>query len=194
MRCRAREEISEVAVCRQAFGYPQRTGRMLRVRQSGVVLPIVLLISAMMLATPAVWFETSLAAARSATNVRDYLQAFHAADSALISCARSVIAAAGETLRCTAACIRRADAMETRKRVRSGRCRTCRAMARIGARAAMFDRTVASCQSRRCSGVFADFTRLRAHQRLASLAADGAGDRRVRQIERHWRRVAARPF
>lgn len=47
----------------------------------------------MMLSTLAVWFETSLSAMRSATNVRDYLQAFHAADSALISCARSVIAA-----------------------------------------------------------------------------------------------------
>jgi Tfp pilus assembly protein PilX len=58
-----------------------------------VVLPIVLLISAMMLTTSAAWFETSLAAARAATNVRDYLQAFHAADSALILCARSVISA-----------------------------------------------------------------------------------------------------
>jgi len=62
------------------------------------VLPIVLLISTMMLATSAVWFETSLAAARSATNVRDYLQAFHAADSALISCTRIVIAAAAGTV------------------------------------------------------------------------------------------------
>jgi Tfp pilus assembly protein PilX len=58
-----------------------------------VVLPIVLLISAMMLATSAVWFETSLAATRAATNVRDYLQAFHAADSALTLCERSVLAA-----------------------------------------------------------------------------------------------------
>jgi hypothetical protein len=64
--------------------------------ESGVVLPIVLLISAMMLATSAVWFKTSLAAARSATNVRDYLQAFHAADSALNLCARSVIAAGAD--------------------------------------------------------------------------------------------------
>jgi Tfp pilus assembly protein PilX len=52
----------------------------------------VLLISAMMLATSAVWFETSLAATRAATNVRDYLQAFHAADSALTLCERSVLA------------------------------------------------------------------------------------------------------
>jgi Tfp pilus assembly protein PilX len=48
----------------------------------------------MMLVTSAAWFETSLAAARGATNVRDYLQAFHAADSALTLCARSVDAAA----------------------------------------------------------------------------------------------------
>ncbi|HEX7937166.1 MAG TPA: pilus assembly PilX N-terminal domain-containing protein [Paraburkholderia sp.] len=60
-------------------------------RHHGTVLPIVLLISAMLLATSAAWFETSLAAARSAMNVRDYLQAFHAADSALTLCARSVI-------------------------------------------------------------------------------------------------------
>jgi hypothetical protein len=70
-----------------------RIGHRWRLRQRGVVLPIVLLISTMMLATSAVWFETSLSAARSATNLRDYLQAFHAADSALIACARSVIAA-----------------------------------------------------------------------------------------------------
>lgn len=66
-----------------------------RTRLRGTVLPIVLLISAMMLATSAAWFETTLAAARGTTNVGDYLQAFHAADSALNLCARSVIASAG---------------------------------------------------------------------------------------------------
>ena len=85
--------------CRRGHCGPQyllglgRSHHALRVRHSGVVLPIVLLISAMMLATSAAWFETSLAAARAATNVRDYLQAFHAADSALNLCSRSVIAA-----------------------------------------------------------------------------------------------------
>ncbi|HEX7912743.1 MAG TPA: hypothetical protein VF534_32265 [Paraburkholderia sp.] len=49
----------------------------------------------MMLTTSAAWFETSLAAARGATNVREYLQAFHAADSALTLCARSVVSSAG---------------------------------------------------------------------------------------------------
>jgi Tfp pilus assembly protein PilX len=70
---------------------PSRAGPVRRTRHNGVVLPIVLLISAMMLATSAIWFETSLAAARAATNVLDYLQAFHAADSALSLCASSVI-------------------------------------------------------------------------------------------------------
>ena len=50
----------------------------------------------MMLTTSAVWFETSLAATRAAANVRDYLQALHAADSALTSCARSVVSAAAD--------------------------------------------------------------------------------------------------
>lgn len=97
-RCRKREEICRSCGVPPGIRGSAGTGRVLRVLQSGVVLPIVLLISTMMLATTAVWFETSLAAARSATNVRDYLQAFHAADSALISCTRTVIAAAGETL------------------------------------------------------------------------------------------------
>ncbi|OAJ51612.1 hypothetical protein A6V36_16450 [Paraburkholderia ginsengiterrae] len=66
-----------------------------RGRQRGVVLPIVLLISAMMLATSAAWFESSLAAARGAANVREYLQAFQAANSALTLCARSVVSSAG---------------------------------------------------------------------------------------------------
>ncbi|WP_415115825.1 hypothetical protein [Paraburkholderia sp.] len=57
-----------------------------------------LLISAMMLATSAVWFETSLAAARAATNARDYLQAFHAADAALTLCERSVLATGSDAL------------------------------------------------------------------------------------------------
>lgn len=65
-------------------------------RQRGVVLAIVLLISAMMLTTSAIWFETSVAATRAATNVRDYLRAFHAADSALILCERSVLSAGGD--------------------------------------------------------------------------------------------------
>jgi hypothetical protein len=61
-------------------------------RQHGAALPVVLLISAMMLTTSAAWFEATLAATRSAANLRDALQAFHAADSALTLCARGVLA------------------------------------------------------------------------------------------------------
>ncbi|MFL6638484.1 MAG: PilX N-terminal domain-containing pilus assembly protein, partial [Paraburkholderia graminis] len=69
---------------RQQSDRPRRLRRYpARMQERGTVLPIVLLISAMLLATSAAWFEASLAAARSAVNVRDYLQAFHAADSAL---------------------------------------------------------------------------------------------------------------
>lgn len=67
-----------------------------RVHCRGTVLPIVLLITSMMLATSAAWFESSLASSRAANNVRDYLQAFHAADSALTLCARAVVMAAGD--------------------------------------------------------------------------------------------------
>src|SRR6185437_14813036 len=87
---------------RRFHGVPRRSPRVDRGRHSsrarhrGVVLPIVLLMSAMMLTTSAVWFETSLAATRAAANVRDYLQALHAADSALTSCARRVVSAAAD--------------------------------------------------------------------------------------------------
>ncbi|MGF6599202.1 Tfp pilus assembly protein PilX [Paraburkholderia sp. GAS448] len=56
----------------------------------GVALPLVLLISSMMLTTSAIWFETSLVAARNTTNIYDYLQAFHAADSALTLCGQTL--------------------------------------------------------------------------------------------------------
>ncbi len=59
-------------------------------RTRGAALPVVLLITSMMLATSAAWFESTLTAARSTANLRDYLQAFHAADSALLLCADRV--------------------------------------------------------------------------------------------------------
>ncbi|OLL32926.1 hypothetical protein BTH42_03000 [Burkholderia sp. SRS-W-2-2016] len=60
------------------------------------MLPVVLLLSAMLLTTSAIWFETSQASARAASNVRDHLQAFHAADSALTACEREVLAAGSD--------------------------------------------------------------------------------------------------
>lgn len=57
----------------------------------GIALPVVLLIAAMMLATSAAWFEQSVAAARNAAGMADHLIALHAADSALSTCARNVV-------------------------------------------------------------------------------------------------------
>jgi Tfp pilus assembly protein PilX len=65
-----------------------------RQEQRGTALPIVLLVTSMMLVTSAAWFELSLLAARSANGVVDHLQAFHAADAALTLCARSLAAGA----------------------------------------------------------------------------------------------------
>lgn len=95
-RHRAHEKYRGLHNAPQRLPGLSRSAHASDVRHRGVVLPIVLLISAMMLATSAAWFETSLAAARAATNVRDYLQAFHAADSALTLCARNVVAAGAE--------------------------------------------------------------------------------------------------
>jgi hypothetical protein len=67
-----------------------------QIRQQGAALPIVLLISAMMLTTSAAWFEATLTATRSGANLRDALQAFHAADSALTLCSRSLLAGAAQ--------------------------------------------------------------------------------------------------
>ncbi len=62
-----------------------------RARSRGIALPVVLLIAAMMLATSAVWFDVSVTITRNATGLYDHLLALHAADAALTSCARSVV-------------------------------------------------------------------------------------------------------
>lgn len=62
-----------------------------RAHGRGIALPIVLLLASMMLATSAAWFEQSVAAARNAAGMYDHLLAFHAADAALRACARNVI-------------------------------------------------------------------------------------------------------
>ncbi|SAK72357.1 hypothetical protein AWB77_03131 [Caballeronia fortuita] len=54
----------------------------------GATLPIVLILSSMMLVTAGAWLQTSLVAARTAVATRERVQAFHAADSALIRCSR----------------------------------------------------------------------------------------------------------
>ncbi|HZZ06745.1 pilus assembly PilX family protein [Paraburkholderia sp.] len=171
-----------------------RTGRGSRARNGGTVLPIVLLISAMMLTTSAAWFETSLAAARGAGNVRDYLQAFHAADSALTLCARSVVAAAafesqpvallppGEPAQWKHEAAFDAGAVAPVARwPGSLRAPQCLIEAwRLGTRA---DARAYLLTSR-------GFGRTKESQVWLQMELVITGE----QIERHWRRVAARPF
>ncbi|KMZ13362.1 hypothetical protein BHUM_01338 [Candidatus Burkholderia humilis] len=68
-----------------------------RASSRGTALPIVLLLCAMMLVTASAWLQTSLGAARSTVASRERVQAFHAADSALIRCARMLSAAVPST-------------------------------------------------------------------------------------------------
>jgi Tfp pilus assembly protein PilX len=71
---------------------PRRLRRSVRrARNRGIALPVVLLISAMMLTTSAAWFEQTVAAARNSAGIYDHLTAMHAADSALSACARKLI-------------------------------------------------------------------------------------------------------
>jgi Tfp pilus assembly protein PilX len=54
----------------------------------GATLPIVLTLAATMLVTAGAWLQTSLVAARAGVATRERVQAFHAADSALIRCSQ----------------------------------------------------------------------------------------------------------
>ena len=63
----------------------------------GTVLPIVLLLAAMILVTASAWLQTSLVAARATVAARERVQAFHAADSALIRCSRMLSLALAPT-------------------------------------------------------------------------------------------------
>ncbi|CAH2782419.1 MAG: Type IV fimbrial biogenesis protein PilW [uncultured Paraburkholderia sp.] len=160
--------------------------------QRGVVLPIVLLISAMVLATSAAWFETSLAAGRDAANVRDYLQAFHAADSALNACARNVITAES------------GDSKQPLLAVQPAQWKVESAF-ETGA-TAPFAQWPGSVRAPQC---LIEPWRLasRANAQAYLLTARGFGRSKDSQVwlqlelviengtsERHWRRVAARPF
>jgi Tfp pilus assembly protein PilX len=66
-----------------------------RSKSRGTVLPIVLLLSSMMLVTAGAWLESSIVETRSAASLRDRVQAFHAADSALARCSRMVMDSPG---------------------------------------------------------------------------------------------------
>ncbi|RDK00720.1 pilus assembly PilX family protein [Paraburkholderia lacunae] len=148
----------------------------------------------MLLATSAAWFETSLAAARGTTNVRDYLQAFHAADSALTLCVRSVVAAAAvEPVAAAPVAIGEPTQWKLEAAFETGavtpiaqwpgslRAPQCLIEAwRLGTRA----------DARAYLLTARGFGRARESQvwLQMELVIDGA------RIERHWRRVVARPF
>ncbi|MGF6726336.1 Tfp pilus assembly protein PilX [Paraburkholderia sp. GAS41] len=159
-------------------------------RARGAALPIVLLISSMMLITSAAWFETSLAAARAATNLRDALQAFHAADSALTLCARAVAAGTARVISAVAA---EPTTWKLEPAFAAG----------AFAPFASWSGSVAAPQC------LAEAWRLSARPEVNAylLTARGFGRTRESQawvqlelvvdgdkIEQHWRRVAARPF
>ncbi|MFM0417378.1 hypothetical protein PQQ69_23640 [Paraburkholderia aromaticivorans] len=189
-RCVRRRNQVESFPC---FSRVTRNNRS-RIRQHGAVLPIVLLISAMMLATSAAWFETSIAAARGATNVREYLQAFHAADSALTLCTRSVIARAttqsaaplptvsGEPVQWKLEAAFEAGAV-TPVAQWPGSLRAPQCLVEAWRLATRTDARAYLLTSR-------GFGRTNASQvwLQVELVIDGE------KIERHWRRVAARPF
>jgi Tfp pilus assembly protein PilX len=65
----------------------------------GATLPVVLILAAMLLITASAWLQTSLVAARTAVAARERVQAFHAADSALIRCSRMLALALPPTSR-----------------------------------------------------------------------------------------------
>ncbi|WP_407070646.1 pilus assembly PilX family protein [Paraburkholderia rhynchosiae] len=157
------------------------------------MLPIVLLISAMLLATSAAWFETSLAAARSATNVRDYLQAFHAADSALTLCATSAIASTGIGVVASPPATREPTQWQLEAAFEAaavapvavwpGSLRAPQCMAETWRLAGRPDARGYLLTSR-------GFGKTKDSQVWLQMELVIDGDK----IERHWRRVAARPF
>ena len=167
--------------------------RVSRRRCRGAVLPIVLLISAMLLATSAAWFEVSIAAARGAVNVRDYMQAFHAADSALTLCARGVVASTG--IGAVAAPLAAREPAQWKLEA-----------VFAGAAATPVARWPGSVRAPQC---VVEGWRLAARPdaRAYLITSRGFGKKEESQvwlqmelvidgdgIERHWRRVAARPF
>jgi hypothetical protein len=170
---------------------PRRDHAPRRARNRGAALPIVLILSSMMLATSAAWFETSVAVARGAANLQDQLVAFHAADSALRLCAQRVVA--GE--------------MSSREAATEGEPVAWKTPAAFAAAAfSPVGRWPGSSEPPQCA---VEAWRLATRPGASAwlLTARGYGSTRDTQawlqlqlvaengiVERHWRRIAARPF
>ncbi|WP_322056862.1 hypothetical protein [Paraburkholderia sp. J63] len=71
--------------------FAARCSRSRRLNQRGVALPVVLLIVSMMLATSAAWFEAALFEARNAGAVVDQLRSFRAAEAGLMLCTHLLV-------------------------------------------------------------------------------------------------------
>lgn len=161
-------------------------------RRRGIALPVVLVMASMMLVTSSAWFEAALLGARNASFIADTLQAFHAADAALLLCTRalangSMIASAEPVLTGEPAGWRQQAGFEAR------------AVAATGA-------WPGSARPPQC---FVEAWRIesRPAARAFIVTARGFGASEETQswlqaqlvfdgthVERHWRRIAARPF
>jgi Tfp pilus assembly protein PilX len=163
-----------------------------RARQRGVALPVVLLIVSMMLATSAAWFEMALFEARNAGAVVDQLQSFRAAEAGLTLCTRALVGAM---------------AMAPAPPAQSGEPRGWRRLDTFEALATTpASSWPGSVRSPQC---FVEAWRIdsRPTVRAFLVTARGFGSTEDAQswvqmqlvvdgthIERHWRRIVARPF
>lgn len=160
--------------------------------QRGVALPVVLLIVSMMLVTSAAWFEAALFEARNAGAIVDQLRSFRAAEAGLALCTRALadgaaLAPVAPTQPGEPQGWRRQDTFEAQATapVRSwpGSVRPPQCLIeawRIAARPAVRAFLVTA----RGFGSTDDAQSWLQMQ----LVVDGT------RIERHWRRVVARPF
>lgn len=166
-----------------------------RGRPQGVALPVVLLIVSMMLVTSAAWFESALLGSRNANAVADQLQSFHAADAVLVLCSRALTDGAISALPATQSGEPQAWRSESGFEraavtplaawpgsVRAPQCvvEAWRIDNRPLARAFLITARGFGATEETQSWV------------QAQVVFDGVGE--AMRVERHWRRVAARPF
>jgi Tfp pilus assembly protein PilX len=171
---------------------PWRKQRRGQRRSRGIALPVVLVIASMMLVTSSAWLEAALLEARNASLIADELQAFHAADAALLLCTRALVNGA---MTVPAEPVATAEPVGWRQQAGFD--------ARAVAATAAWPGSVRPPQcfveawrigSRPAAGAFVVTARgFGASEDTqswlqAQLVLDGS------HIERHWRRIAARPF
>lgn len=166
-----------------------------RAKRRGAALPVVLMIVSMMLVTSAAWFESTLLGARNANAVADQLQSFHAADAALVLCSRAL----AEGSVSAAPAVQAGEPQGWRSEGSFERA----ALAPLAAWPGSVRVPQCVIEAWRIDGrPFAraylitarGFGAMEETQSWAQvqLVFDGLGE--AMRVERHWRRVAARPF